>query len=181
VLIDAERSLLLVVDVQERMMPAISNRDEVVANALWLMRLAQRLNIPVAATEQYAKGLGSTVAAIRTLLPEQAIGGKTHFSSVAAQCLTTLPGHDRPQVVMVGVEAHVCLLQTALDLLEEGREVFVVAEGVGSRREFDRDTALARMRQEGARIVTREMVAFEWVGQAATPLFRELSKEFFRP
>jgi nicotinamidase-related amidase len=180
-LIDAERSMLLVVDVQERMMPAIHDHAEVIANVVWLVRVAQRLGIPVAATEQYAKGLGPTVAAIRTLVPETAIGGKTHFSSVAAQCLGALPGHDRPQVVVVGVETHVCLLQTALDLLEEGREVFVVADAVGSRRPFDRDTALLRMRQEGARIVTREMVGFEWVGQAATPLFRELSKEFFKP
>jgi len=180
-LIDAERSMLLVVDVQERMMPAIHDHAEVIANVVWLVRIAQRLHIPVAATEQYAKGLGQTVAAIRTLLPEAAIGGKTHFSSVAAQCLGALPGHDRPQVVVGGVETHVCLLQTALDLLEEGREVFVVADAVGSRRPFDRDTALARMRQEGARIVTREMVGFEWVGQAATPLFRELNKEFFKP
>lgn len=180
-LIDAERSMLLVVDVQERMMPAIHDQAEVIANVAWLVRVAQRLAIPVAATEQYAKGLGPTVAAIRTLVPETAIGGKTHFSAVAAQCLGALPGHDRPQVVVVGVETHVCLLQTALDLLEEGREVFVVADAVGSRRPFDRDTALSRMRQEGARIVTREMVGFEWVGQAATPLFRELSKEFFKP
>jgi nicotinamidase-related amidase len=179
-LIDVERSMLLVVDLQERMVPAIPDRDRVVANAAWLVRLAQRLGVPVAATEQYAKGLGTTVDAVRAILPEGAIAGKTRFSCVAAQCLASLPGHDRPQVVLVGVEAHVCLLQTALELLEEGKEVYVVADCVGSRRAFDRDVALERLRQEGARIVTREMVAFEWLGEAATPLFREVSREFFK-
>lgn len=178
-LIDADRSMLLVIDLQERMVPVIHDHDEVVANATWLVRVARKLGVPVAATEQYAKGLGPTVPAIRTLLPEDAIGGKTAFSCVAAECLAPLPGHDRPQIVVVGIETHVCLLQTALELLEEGKEVYVVADCVGSRREFDRDTALARLRQEGARIVTREMVVFEWLGKAATPLFREVSKEFF--
>ena len=82
--------------------------------------------------------------------------------------------------MLIGIEAHVCLLQTALELIEEGKEVFVVADAVGSRREQDRDLALARMRQEGARIVSREMVAFEWLGEAATPLFREIHREFLR-
>ena len=125
------------------------------------------------------KGLGRTVPAIRMLLPEDAIGGKTMFSSVAAQCLVPLPGHDRPQVVLVGVETHVCVLQTALELLEEGKEVYVVADCVGSRRRARSRHALARLRQEGVRIVTREMVVFEWLGEAATPLFREVSREFF--
>jgi nicotinamidase-related amidase len=178
-LIDAQRSMLLVVDLQERMVPAIPGHEEVIANAAWLVRVAQKLGVPVAATEQYAKGLGATVAPLRTLLPDDAIAGKTRFSCVAAKCLAPLPGNERPQVVVVGVEAHVCLMQTALELLEEGKEVYVVADCVASRRAFDRDVALDRLRQEGARIVTREMVAFEWLGEAATPLFREVSREFF--
>jgi nicotinamidase-related amidase len=179
-MMDRDRSMLLVVDLQEKMALAVHDHEQVLANAVWLVRVAQKLGVPVAATEQYAKGLGPTVAEIRELLPEGAIGEKNKFSGVAAQCLVSLPGFDRPQVVLVGVEAHVCLLQTALELMEEGKEVYVVADCVGSRREFDRDAALARLRQEGARIVTREMVAFEWLGEAATPLFREVSKEFFR-
>ena len=180
-IIDRDRSLLLVVDVQTKMMPAIHDREQVVANLVWLVRAAQKLHVPVAATEQYAKGLGPLIPEVRALLPEGAVGAKTHFSGVAAECLVRLPGADRAQVVLAGVEAHVCLLQTALELLEDGKEVYVVADAVGSRRAFDRDTALARMRQEGARIVTREMVVFEWLGEADTPLFRAVSKEFFRP
>ena len=73
------------------------------------------------------------------------------------------------------------MLQSALELLEEGKEVYVVADGVGSRRAFDRDMAISRMRQEGVHIVTREMIVFEWLAEADTPLFRAVSKEFFRP
>jgi len=179
-LIDAHRSVLLVIDMQEKVLPAIHERARVVANVEWLIRAAQKIGVPVAATEHYPKGLGHTAKSIRALLPEGAVGTKNHFSSVAAQCLTRLPGADRTQVVVVGVEAHVCLLQTALELVEEGKEVYVVADCVGSRHEFDRDLALARMRQEGARIVSREMVVFEWLAEGATPLFDEVSKEFLR-
>jgi nicotinamidase-related amidase len=179
-LIHAHRSQLLVIDLQERLLPAIHDHERVVANVLWLIRAAQRIGVPVAAVEQYAKGLGSTVKSVRELLPAGAIAQKTHFSGVAAQCLAPLPGSDRTQIVLIGTEAHVCLLQTALELLEEGKEIYVVADAVGSRRELDRDLALARMRQEGARIVSREMVVFEWLGEAGTPLFREINREFLR-
>jgi nicotinamidase-related amidase len=80
----------------------------------------------------------------------------------------------------LGVEAHVCVLQTALELVEEGKEVYVVADAVGSRRTLDRDLALWRMREEGVRVVSREMVVFEWLGEAGTPLFRDVSREFLR-
>ena len=109
-----------------------------------------------------------------------AIASKNHFSCVAAQCLAGLPGNDRAQMVLIGAETHVCVLQSALELLEDGKEVFVVADAVGSRRPFDRDMALLRMREEGVRIVTREMVVFEWLGEAGTALFNEVNKEFLR-
>ncbi len=179
-LIDARRSVLLVIDMQEKLLPAIHEHERVIANVTWLIRAAQKIGVPVAASEHYPKGLGHTAKAIRALLPEGALGTKNHFSGVAAQCLSRLPGADRPQVVVIGVEAHVCLLQTSLELLEEGKEIYVVADCVGSRRDYDRDVALARLRQEGARIVTREMVVFEWLGEAATPLFDEISREFLR-
>jgi nicotinamidase-related amidase len=179
-LIDAHRSLLLVLDVQEKLLPAIHDHQRVIANVAWLIRAARTFDIPVAATEQYPKGLGRTAAAVRALLPEGAIATKNHFSCVAAQCLPGLPGADRPQIVIAGVEAHVCVLQTALELVEEGKEVYVAADCVGSRREADCELALARMRQEGVRIVSREMVVFEWLGEAGTPLFKEVSKEFLK-
>ncbi len=179
-LIDAERSALLVIDLQTKMVPVLAEYEEVVANIVWLIRIAQKIGVPIAATEQYPKGLGPMVPKVRKLIPSSAIAAKTHFSAVAAQCLRKLPGHDRAQVVVVGAEAHVCVLQTALELLEDGKEVYVVADAIGSRHPVDRDMALTRMRDEGIRVVTREMVVFEWLGEAATPLFREISQEFFK-
>ncbi len=178
-LIDAERSMLLVIDLQTKMVPALNDAETLVANVSWLMRVAQRIGVPVAATEHYPKGLGPLVPKVRKLVPSSAIAAKTHFSAVAAHCLAGLPGQDRAQVVVVGAEAHVCVLQTSLELLEDGKEVYVVADAIASRRPADRDIALTRMRDEGIRVVTREMVVFEWLGEAATPLFKEISKEFF--
>ena len=179
-LIDAERSMLLVIDLQAKLVPVLAEHEHVVANAAWLIRVAQKLGVPVAATEQYPKGLGPLVPKVRKLIPATAIGVKNHFSAVAAQCLAALPGHDRAQVVVVGAEAHVCVMQTSLELLEDGKEVYVVADAIASRRAADRDIAVARMREEGIRIVTREMVAFEWLAVAGTPLFSEINREFFK-
>jgi nicotinamidase-related amidase len=179
-LLDSKRSALLVVDVQDKLLPAIHDRDAVAAAIAWLVRIACRLEVPVAATVQYPRGLGPLDATLAALVPAEAIGTKNHFSCVAAGCLPDLPGADRAQVVVVGIEAHVCVLQTALELIEEGREVYVVADAVGSRRPQDRDAALARLRGEGVRVVTREMVVFEWLRVAGTPLFKEISRDFLR-
>jgi len=179
-LIDAERSSLLVIDLQTKLVPALADHEQVVANVVWLIRIAQKIGVPIAATEQYPKGLGPLVPNVRKLIPATAIGAKNHFSAVAAKCLAPLPGQDRAQVVVVGAEAHVCVLQTSLELLEDGKEVYVVADALGSRRSVDREIALTRMRDEGIRIVTREMVAFEWLTEAATPQFREINREFFK-
>jgi nicotinamidase-related amidase len=179
-LIDAARSTLLVVDLQVKMVPAVVDYETVVANTVWLMRAAQKIGVPVAAVEHYPKGLGPLVPEVRDLLPDGAIGSKTDFSSVAAQVLAGLPGSDRVQYVIAGMEAHVCVLQTALDLMADGKDVFVVADALGSRRTYDRDIALARMRDEGVRLVTREMVVFEWLADSRTPLFREVYQEFLK-
>jgi nicotinamidase-related amidase len=179
-LINKDRSLLLVSDMQEKLLPVIHDCDALIGSVSWLVRAAQRVGIPVAAVEQYPKGLGRLTGSIRELLPDAAVAQKTHFSCVAAQCLGELPGADRAQIVIAGIEAHVCVLQTALELTVEGKEVYVVADAVGSRRTHDRDLALWRLRQEGVRIVSREMVVFEWLGQAGTPLFREVSREFLK-
>jgi nicotinamidase-related amidase len=179
-LIDAERSALLVVDLQEKMVPALADGAAVVANVRWLIGVATRLGVPVAAVEQYPQGLGPLVPEIAAALAPGAVAAKNHFSCVAAGCLAGLPGAGRAQVVLAGAEAHVCVLQSALELAAGGKEVFVVADAVGSRRAQDRDVALARMRADGVRIVTREMVAFEWLRCAGTALFREVNREFLR-
>ena len=179
-LIKADHSMLLLIDLQERLAPAIQDIDIVLRHNLWLLGIAQRLEIPVGATVQYPAGLGPTVSELGARLAPESIVEKIHFSAVADGCLEQLPGFARRQVVLTGTEAHVCVLQTALGLRALGKEVFVVAEAVGSRRAEDKELALARLRQEGCRIVSREMVAFEWLHKAGTELFRQVSREFLR-
>ncbi len=180
-LMRAETSCLLVVDFQERLMPAIHDAERVMANGAWLIQIAQRLTVPVLVSEQYPQGLGHTVAPIRNLLPAEAFMEKVHFSCAADRdCMRRIDALEREQIVVIGSEAHVCVLQTALGLRATGKQVYLVADAVSSRSPRDVELALARMRAEGVRIVSREMVAFEWLHQSATDTFRAISREFLR-
>lgn len=180
-LIDAARSCLLLVDIQERLVPALHEADQLVANNAWLLAIARRLEIAVRVSEQYPRGLGHTVAGLRDALPAGAVLEKTCFGLAAEPgALATLAATGREQWIVTGAEAHVCVLQTALGLLAAGWEVYVVADCVASRRPRDRDLGLERMRAEGVRVVSREMVAFEWLHRAGTERFREISREFLR-
>ncbi len=177
-LMHPERSLLLMIDLQERLAPAILNIDRVVEHNLWLARVARRLAVPVVATVQYPAGIGPMLPELREHV--EVLVEKIHFSAHADGCLNGLAALTRPQVVITGTEAHVCVMQTALDLRAAGKDVFVVAEAVGSRSAEDRQLALERMRQEGCRIVSREMVAFEWLQRAGTEVFRDVHRNFIR-
>lgn len=179
-LIRAETSALLVVDLQERLLPHIHDWQRVLGHVDWLVQVAQRLAVPVAVTEQYPKGIGHTHPQVAARVPTGSVGGKMHFSCVAGNCLPGLPGMERPQVVVCGTEAHVCVLQTVLDLAAAGKQVFVVEEAVGSRDPQHKELALARMRQQGITIVCREMVAFEWLHVAGSEAFRDISKNFLK-
>lgn len=178
--IKASESLLLVVDLQSRMLPAIHKGQEVLTQATWMVDVAQAIGIPILATEQYPQGLGHTESNLRSRIPESQILEKIHFSALIGKQLLNAPFSERKQWVIVGTEAHVCVQQTALDLLVAGREVFIVDEAVGSRYPRDKKLALQRLRQNGAQIVSREMVAFEWLEGANTPLFRDVLKRFIR-
>jgi nicotinamidase-related amidase len=180
VLIDRDSSSLLLIDVQDRLLGTIYEWQRLLDQLVWLVSVAKKLHVPVLASEQYAKGLGPTHAALRNLLPESAVVDKLHFSCVAAQCFDGMSGAERRQIVICGIESHVCVQQTALDLRRQGREVFVVADAVGSRNPGDRDLALARMRGHGIEIVSREMVVFEWLRRAGTDEFKAISTEFLR-
>lgn len=179
-LIRAETSALLIVDVQARLLPAIHDGQRVLANCVWLAQVAQRLGVPVIASEQYPQGLGHTAPELAAVLPPEGVRNKVHFSCVADACFEDLPAWHRPQIIVAGTEAHVCVLQTVLDLAARGTKVFVVADAIGSRRTEDRDLAIARFRQHGIDVVSREMVAFEWLHRAATDVFRAVSREFIR-
>lgn len=180
-LITDARSCLLIVDMQERLVPVIHGVEEQLQHIQWLLQIARRLHVPVLASEQYPQGLGPTVTPLREQLAPDECLEKIHFACTADDsCATHLRALDRDQWVVVGAESHVCVLQTVLGLRGWGHEVYVVAEGVGSRRPADRQLALARMAQAGATLVSREMVAFEWLHRAGTEHFREISREFLR-
>ena len=179
-LITPDTSLLLHIDLQERLLPAIYEGQKAVDNAVWLTEIARRLNVPVGATVQYPKGLGPLAADLAKRLEPGETVEKIHFSALRDGCLNALPGFDRQQIVVTGSEAHVCVLQTVLDLHLSGKQVFVVSDAVGSRQTTDKDLALNRMRGVGITIVSREMVAFEWLQKAGTDRFREISRQFIR-
>jgi len=178
-LLEAKESALLVIDVQEKLLPHVHDGAAVVEHTSWLVKVAARIGVPVLATEQYPKGIGPTHAGLAALLPAPP-KQKLHFSCVASGCLDGEPAYARRQIVLAGIEAHVCVLQTALELRALGREVFLVDEATGSRRPTDKALALARLRAHGVAIVSREMVAFEWLHESGTPLFKEISREFLR-
>ena len=178
--LDATRSVLLIVDLQERLLPAIEAGDQVLTHTVWLIGVARQLGVPVLLTEQYPQGLGATAPVINALIQPAEKLEKTHFSAVAEGNLLSHPAAQRKQWVVCGTESHVCVQQTVLDLLATGREVAVVEEAVGSRQARDKTLALQRMQQLGAQIVSREMVAFEWLHQANTPEFRAVLKDFIR-
>ena len=174
-LLDKVRSSLLVVDLQERLLPAMSAPDQIIPPIQLLIRAAMALQVPVLASEQYPKGLGHTVPAVRDLLESGQILEKVEFSCAANPALhAQLRRLSRDQLVICGIEAHVCVLQTALGLASE-KQVFVAADATASRRPENRRLALRRMGRAGVEIVSAEMVVFEWLGRAGTPEFKELS------
>ncbi|MBL8294606.1 MAG: hydrolase [Bryobacterales bacterium] len=162
---------LVVIDIQERLAAVMPDRDAVIRKAGILVEAATRLGVPVIVTEQYPKGLGPTVPEIAANLPAGAVRiEKTAFSACDSLLLT------RSQVVIAGMEAHVCVLQTALELVAAGREVFVVADAVCSRTHVNSANALTRLQMAGVIVTNTESVVFEWLRDANHQHFRDLSK-----
>lgn len=179
--IQRSASFMLMIDVQERLAPAIDQGNAVIERNAWLLAIANELDVPVVVSEQYPRGLGSTVAALQDLVSNAAHIEKTHFSVLAeAGVKEQLQALHRPQVVVTGTETHVCVLQSALQLQDAGFQVFVVADAVGSRTSSNKALALQRMRDAGCVVVTSEMVAFEWLHQSGTDEFRHISKTYIR-
>jgi len=173
--IQRSASCLALVDLQERLLPAISGSESVLANALRLAKAAEILRVPTLVTEQYPKGLGATVAPLKAALPNVAFLEKSTFSAGGASgFLETLKKSGATDVILAGVESHVCVMQTCLDLLRQGLRVFVCADGVGSRTSENRQLGLDRMKVGGAVIVSTEMVLFEWLERAGTPEFKQV-------
>ena len=173
-LLSAVASSLLLVDLQERLMPAIHDADAVVAHAGRLAEGARLLDVPVCATEQNPAGLGPTVPALAGF--PQLVMPKTSFGAVAEPGFATLLPPGTEEIVVAGCEAHVCVLQTVLGLLAKRHRVLLVADAVGSRDPRNRDAAIDRMQRHGAEVVTTEMVLFEWLRDSHHPAFRDVQK-----
>jgi nicotinamidase-related amidase len=166
---------LLVIDVQEKLMAKIPEADTVVRNIAFLIDAARVLRMPVAATEQYPKGLGPTVPALLQRLPERS--DKLAFSCCSVSAVVEgFRRSARPKIVLAGIETHVCVLQTALNLVALDFTVYIAADAVASRYAIDREFALRRMEHAGAILTTSETAVFEWVGRADSPHFKEISR-----
>jgi isochorismate hydrolase len=174
----ADTSILLVIDVQENLGAAMPGKvlNRVVNNSSLLARSAGLLDVPVFATEQYPRGLGPTINEVSEALPAGSkLFEKTVFSCANAQGFgPALRDSAKRQVIVVGMEAHVCVLQTAFDLLSDNNEVFVVEDAICSRRLENYQNALDRMRQSGVHVVSAESVIFEWLGDAKHQHFKAI-------
>ena len=166
-----EDSVVVLVDLQTKLMPAIHDGGRVIAQAVRLATIAKLLDVPILGTEQYPAGLGENVEEVKRLCDVTI--AKTHFDGCLDGLLEALP-EGRRTIVVAGCEAHVCMMQTALGLLEHGCVVRVVQDAIGSRRPLDRDAALARLMDAGASLVTTEMIAFEWLRHSNHPQFRSV-------
>lgn len=171
----ADTSVVVVIDIQDKLLPKIADGARLVRNAGFLLDVSAQLGVPVRATEQYPKGLGPTTVEIARRLPGP-LPTKTAFSCCGADTfLEELEMLRRPNVVLTGVETHVCVAQTALDLLAAGLHVFLPVDALAARGQIDHDTALRRLEQAGAVPTTVEAVAFEWLRDAAHPQFKAVS------
>lgn len=176
----AQESLLVLVDIQERLASAMPNgvRERVIEQVKVLLIAAKVLSIPVVVTEQYPKGLGPTKSELKILLPSETnIIEKTSFSCVHADGFNQqIADSQRKTVILTGMETHICVLQTALDLRAQGFQVFVVEDAVSSRSKASQYNALQRLRLAGVIVTTVESVIFEWLGDAKHPEFKTLAK-----
>lgn len=175
--LDADRCALVVIDIQEKLLPPIYQKAQLIKNSQLLIRLAGILKLPALVTTQYAKGLGNTAPEIASLLPETQAIDKQMFScfgsDVFCSLLKRLPG-NRNTVLLCGMESHICVTQTALGALREGYIVHVASDAVSSRTEWNWKIGLERMRAAGAVISSTEMIIYELLRSSGAPAFKEL-------
>jgi nicotinamidase-related amidase len=167
----------LIIDIQERLFPFIHEHDRIARNTAILIQGFKTLDLPIVVTQQYTKGLGGTVAPVL-----EALGTENYLEKVAFSCcddngfMQELSRHGRKNVVIAGIEAHVCVLQTTIDLISNGYQPIVVEDCVSSRSPNDKTVAIARMRAEGAIITTYESILFELLRFSGTSEFKSISK-----
>ncbi len=170
-----ENSLLLVIDIQQSMVKVMTRAEEVVSRVNQLCRAAEELDVPIVLTEQYKKGLGPTIPEVTETISSLVVFEKEHFSAcLEPDFVDALKAYGRPEIVIAGMETHVCVLQTALDLLHAGFRVHLAADAVCSRVDENRDIAIDQLRHAGAVVTSTEIVIFEWARRANTDAFRRI-------
>lgn len=174
----ANLSQLVVIDVQAKLCSVMAEADmqAVVKNITTLQQAANMLQVPVAVTEQYPQALGETVPEIAQYFAEVTPVAKTAFSAYAEPKFKAQCQRDKSQIILTGLETHICVLQTALDLAAQGKQVFVVEDAVISRNAENKRNALARLARAGCIVTNTESVLFEWLGNAKHEAFKEVSK-----
>jgi nicotinamidase-related amidase len=176
-LLGAKDTVLLIIDIQENLWNAMYNKDEIEKNAGTLVELASRSGIPVILTEQYKKGIGPTIKSLNERLPHVPGIEKLSFNCFDVEPFRgRLLSSDRKTLLIAGMEAHICVLQTALTAIEEGYRVHIVSDATGSRTEKNHHAGIERMRDAGCVITSAEMAVFEVVKEAGTPLFKDMLK-----
>ena len=174
--LNPQQCALVVIDIQEKLLPPIHEKERLVRNSQLLIRLAKILSVPVMVTTQYSKGLGQTIAEISSLLPDTKPLDKLEFGCFGNGdfCSSVAALNGRNTLLLCGMEAHICVLQTALGALAQGHRVHVAADAVGSRSELNWNLGLQRMRDGGAVISSTEMMIYELLGKSGTPAFKEM-------
>lgn len=180
-LLDASDSLIVFVDVQEKLAPVIHQRDQLIGRMRWLGEIANELSLSILVTEQYPKGLGISVDDLSGVIENSTVIEKTHFSAWQEPAFVdAVKASGKRQIILLGMEAHVCILQTAIDMKTDGFSVYVAEDAVGSRRESDKQAGLQRMRQYGIEVITTEMAAYEWLHRSGNDTFRHITKNWIR-
>ena len=175
-LLAADKCVLLVVDIQKAFVGHISELERVIERSKIMIQAAKLLEMPIVVTEQYPKGLGHTLGPIREILGDCLYYDKVTFSCCQDDSIKkVLQNFNRSQVLIVGIETHVCILQTAYDLLAMHLQPYIAVDAVGSRRESDRQVALQRLQQDSVTLTTTEAAIFELTGSAKHPAFKEIS------
>ena len=169
-MLNTDNTTILCIDIQDKLVNMLNNGEEIKNNAVKLMKTASILNIDTIITEQYPKGLGSTIDEIKNISDFKTIE-KTTFS--ALQTLN-FPDIKSENIVLFGIETHICVYQTALDLIKKGKKVYIVADCSSSRSEFNHDTALVALKQQGVIVETLEMILFQFLKSSKHPNFKEI-------
>ncbi|NMA82608.1 MAG: isochorismatase family protein [Epulopiscium sp.] len=174
--LDKDQTTLMIIDIQDRLVPAMSVGERVINNTHILLTAAKEFNMPVVTTEQYPKGLGSTVAALKENIDPTYFFDKISFTAYTEEVKEALKKIGRKKIIITGMETHICVFQTVRDLLAADYEVFLVSDAVCSRTQENHTNGLALMEKMGAVITNTETIIFDLLKEAGTPEFKVLSK-----